>query len=68
MRVEWTCGHFVGPAHWKFSGDWIKEPDECGHVFVTEEDDEEWAEGIVSATCPKCGADLSQKWDEPEAV
>ena len=68
VRVSWFCGHYYGAPKWRFSGDWVKEPDECCEEFETEHDKAEWDDGSVTAKCPKCGAELTQQDDSPEIV
>jgi hypothetical protein len=63
--IEWYCGHYVGPFRWKFSGDWILEPDECATTFTTEDTQQNWDDNCCTATCPECGAELSQEYDVP---
>jgi len=68
MKFLWLCGHYVGPPQWRFSGDWVFEPDECGEEFETEHTEEELEEEVITATCPKCGAELTLDLDWPERV
>ncbi len=58
MKVSWSCGMSVGPAHWYWSGDWVFGPDEClgeGEIEVTSE---EWEELDYPSKCTECGAEL----------
>ena len=66
VRVRWCCGYYVGPMKWQ--GTDCYEPDVCETEFETEVDKEEWEEGLASATCPRCGAELHQGEDEPWLV
>ena len=68
VKVKWYCGCYFGAPKWRFSGDWVKEPDECGEEFETECDKAEWDDKSVSAKCPKCGSELTQEYDHPELV
>lgn len=63
--LHWTCTRYVGPAHWKFSGDWIFEPNECGEEFSTVHDQEEIDEQFICVTCPQCGGELNIDADCP---
>lgn len=68
VKISWYCGCYVGPYKWKFSGDWILEPDECCTEFNTEDTLENWNDKCCSATCPECGAELTQEYDDPQLV
>jgi len=58
MKVTWHCGMFVGPARWKFSGDWIFEPDECSGEGGFEIDPEEWDDLDFPMECTECAQEL----------
>lgn len=64
--LRWYCGHYVGPCRWH--GTDAYEPDECGTEFDTREDPEEVENEDASATCPKCGAELNMRDDEPHII
>jgi len=49
---------FVGPSKWRWSGDWVCEPDECFGEGEIEIDPEEWEEMSFLMKCTECGADL----------
>ncbi len=67
VRLRWHCGYYVGAAKWQNSEDY--EPDDCDTDFETEDHDREtWEEKSCSATCPTCGAELTQKFDAPELL
>jgi len=66
VRVRWYCSYYVGPPVWH--GTEYCEPRECGTEFETGEDPEEFHEGGLTRTCPKCSAELSQRDDCPELV
>lgn len=66
VKVRWTCANAVSAPYWQTVD--IYESDECGHEFETEEDREEFKEGLCSAACPRCQQELSQKIDNPEIV
>ena len=66
ITVSWYCAQFVGPAKWKFSGDWILEPDECSTEFETEDIQQNWDDECCLATCPSCGVELTQEYDVPQ--
>ena len=68
IRVKWYCGHSFGAPKWHFSGDWVKEPDECCAEFETECDKDEWDDNSLTAVCPKCGTELRQQDDQPEII
>ena len=59
--ISWHCLHYVGQSKWQNTEDF--EPDECDTEFETEDDFGNWREGFCSATCPTCGAELTQKHD-----
>lgn len=64
IKLRWYCGHYVGPAKWQNSEDF--EPDECGTRFDTEDTRENWDACSCTATCPSCGAEMTQRHDDPE--
>jgi hypothetical protein len=64
----WNCGANVGIPKWKLYWDWVKEPDECGNAFQTEEYKEEVNDKSCTAKCPSCGAILNQRDDNPVVV
>lgn len=67
IRLSWHCGCYVGQAKWQNLDDY--EPDECDTDFETDDHDREtWEEKSCTATCPKCGAELTQKSDDPELL
>ena len=69
MKALWVCGNYYGPPEWRRCwGDWCYEPDDCGGEIETEVDPEEWEAEECGAVCPKCGAELTQKYDCPELV
>lgn len=57
---------FVGAAKWQTLDDY--EPDECDTAFETEDARESWDAVMCNATCPRCGAELTQRYDEPELI
>lgn len=64
ITLHWHCGCFVGPCKWHGTEDY--EPDERDTDFTTEDSMEMWVEKQCSAECPRCGAELTQKYDKPE--
>ena len=60
--VHWYCGCYAGPFHWHRD---VYEGHECGEEFDTVESIEDWDAELCSATCPKCGFHLTQKFDAP---
>lgn len=64
--VEWYCGNYRGAFQWRFAGDWLQEPDECGTTFQTIEEKYDFFQNECSAICPKCHATLTQADDEPK--
>ena len=68
VQLAWYCGCYVGPSKWKFSGDWVKEPDECATEFETIGSKYDFDQGACVAQCPSCGAELNQMNDEPTIV
>ena len=64
ITIHWHCACFVGLCKWQTLEDY--EPDECDTDFTTEDSIETWIETQCSATCPRCGAELTQQYDEPE--
>ena len=56
MRIKWYCGSFSFDRN------------ECGYEFVTDVNDDDWDMERTSAVCPRCGAELIQKYDLPEVV
>jgi hypothetical protein len=67
MKLAWHCGHYVGEAKWQNSEDF--EPDDCNTDFETDDhEQEEWEAKMCSATCPTCGAELTQRHDAPAVV
>lgn len=65
VRLRWHCSNYVGPPRW--FGDFC-EPDDCETDFEVNALREEWDDGIASATCPKCMAELWQCDDEAELI
>ena len=49
---------FVGPYKWRWSGDWIYEPDECPGEGEFKVAREEWENLDFPMECTECGADL----------
>ncbi len=66
IRLSWHCMTYVGPAKWQTLEDY--EPDECDTEFETEDVRENWDAVLCGATCPRCAADLTQCYDEPELI
>lgn len=63
ITLHWHCGCYVGPCKWQNTEDY--EPDDCDTDFDTEDTLENWTEGVCSAECPSCGAELTQEYDSP---
>jgi hypothetical protein len=68
VEIEWYCGRYVGPSVWQYSGDWIKEPYECGNTFKTDEELDDFNKEACSTVCPACGQTLTQWDDEPRRI
>lgn len=66
IKLSWRCMCFVGPCKWQTLDDY--EPDECDTEFETEDARENWDAICCTATCPRCKADLTQKFDEPTLI
>ena len=58
LAGSWYCGHYVGPAKWRQSGDWVLEPDECSGEGPFEISREEWNDLVFGVHCTECGAEL----------
>lgn len=63
VKVLWFCGTTTGPPEWQ--GTEFYECPTCETEFETLEPLEDWKEEACFATCPSCGAELSQSEDEP---
>lgn len=63
MKGTFYCGMNIGEPMWRYSGDWVYEPGECGTSGGIEINEEEWNEGLFSINCPDCGAMLIQDCD-----
>ena len=61
VRLRWTCTLFSGPPRWH--GTEVFEPDECGEMFDTIEDAEDFRACGASARCPTCGGELTHDMD-----
>jgi hypothetical protein len=68
VKIAWYCCHYVGSSKWKWSGDWVLEPDECCTDFETEDTKANWDDNCCTAICPNCGADLYQEDDGAELI
>ena len=66
VRVKWYCGHYTGEPKWH--GTDVEEPDDCETEFETEEQLCEWEQNCCTATCPNCGAELTQDMDVPTVL
>lgn len=59
VEIHWYCGCYVGPSKWRFSGDWVLEPDECTAEGTFWLDREDWDDlAGFGFPCPECGTDL----------
>ncbi len=66
IKIKWICGCYVGEPCW-LNEDYY-ECDECDTEFETEDALDNWQEKMCSATCPNCGAELTQKYDNPKLI
>ena len=66
IKIGWYCSHYVSEPKWQTTE--IFEPDTCDTVFETIESLEDWQNEDCEATCPKCGAPLSQTYNGPVEI
>jgi hypothetical protein len=60
LTVHWCCGHYVGPAKWHRSSDWVLEPDECPGEGTFEIPRQDWKDMAFGMHCTKCGAEMGE--------
>jgi hypothetical protein len=64
VHLQWHCSTTLGIKSSPY-GDYEIE---CDCDFDTYADKDEYLEESVSATCPSCGNELWQSYDEPHVI
>ena len=68
IKLRWKCHRYLGRLGGKRGILRFDDKEFCNTWVETEVSDDDWDMEMAVAFCPKCGSEMTQKYNWPEVV